>query len=148
MSEQLGTEIGKLIVKCQKQAAEIERLRESLDCESDILKQVQQERDQLKAELFKHECTDVDVIRCLKTLAYEHNHGDMPRYQSLAKRAMGKYVERCAAAKGSLAAHDAEVIERAADLFCGLGTLYESKIKAILCEHGDQLRASANEQHQ
>ena len=44
--------------------------------------------EQLQKKVFELQCFDIDVIRCLKTLAFEHNHEDIPRYQPMAKECM------------------------------------------------------------
>lgn len=46
--------------------------------------------EQLQEKIFELQCFDVDVIRCLKTMAFEHNHSDIPRYKQLAKECMDK----------------------------------------------------------
>lgn len=112
--------------------------------------EVEQERDQLKEIQFVSQCEEVDVIRCLKTLAYEHNHADVPRYQALAKRVMDKYVERGAAAKASLVAHDAEVIERFARELGVFDPEYDDQEyievpRYTIKEYASQLRQQAKE---
>lgn len=44
--------------------------------------------DQLQEKIFELQCFDVDVIRCLKTMAFDHNHAEIKRYQQLAKDCM------------------------------------------------------------
>lgn len=42
---------------------------------------------------FELMCKKVDIIRCLKTLAFEHNHADIPAMANLAKRLMQSLSE-------------------------------------------------------
>ena len=56
--------------------------------------QLQSEVDMFKGQMFRYSCLDVDIIRCLKTLAYEHNHSEILSYKSLAKKTLKSYEER------------------------------------------------------
>jgi len=44
--------------------------------------------NELNQQNFELTCYRVDVIRCLKTIAFEHNHKEVPLYQPLARRIM------------------------------------------------------------
>ena len=46
--------------------------------------------EQLQEKIFELQCFDVDVIRCLKTMAFDHNHADILSYQKLAKKCMDR----------------------------------------------------------
>lgn len=115
----LEEKIAELMARNKALKGEVERLRaerdQALASQEAAIKSwttCSNERNQLKDRLYKYGCEDVDVIRCLKTMAYEHNHSDVPRYKDLAKRTMAKYVERCTSVGSALAQHDAEVIEQ------------------------------------
>jgi hypothetical protein len=114
--------------------------RDKLELE---VKALEKERDELKGQLFSRDCEDVDVIRYLKTLAYKHNHPDIPNYQEFAKRTLEKYVER--SKNKSLTEHDAEVIEEAIRLY-GRKTLDGNIIYVEgLRDYANQLRQKAQE---
>lgn len=59
-----------------------------------VVSELLRERNELaaKVERLRFEC--VDIMRCLKTLAYEHNHADVPRYKDLAMRCAEKIRDR------------------------------------------------------
>lgn len=42
--------------------------------------------DALSSKNFELTCYRVDVLRCLKTIAFEHNHSDVPLYQPMARQ--------------------------------------------------------------
>lgn len=46
--------------------------------------------EELQEKIFDLQCFDVDLMRCLKTIAFEHNHADIKRYQQLAKECMDR----------------------------------------------------------
>lgn len=50
--------------------------------------------EQLEEEVLRLHFFDIDVIRCLKTIAFEHNHQDMALYQELAKKCMNDIASR------------------------------------------------------
>lgn len=50
--------------------------------------------EQLEEEVLRLHFFDIDVIRCLKTIAFAHNHSDMALYQELAKKCMSDISSR------------------------------------------------------
>ena len=52
--------------------------------EAELVAQV----EALNKKNFELTCYRIDVIRCLKTIAFEHNHDDFPLYQPLARQLM------------------------------------------------------------
>lgn len=97
--------------------------------------ELEQEVNQLKQELLMLDCEDVDIIRCLKSLAYEHNHSEILMHKDLAKRTMEKYVERCTSAKKKLAEHDIKLIEKFSDDLKGHIPKCATNIELIMKRH-------------
>lgn len=82
----------------KEQIAEVFERRQEL---RDEVAKLENERDalaaqveQLTEEVFKLQYFDIDVIRCLKTIAFEHNHSDIALYQELAKKCMSDIASR------------------------------------------------------
>ena len=53
------------------------------------------EKDLESAKFFQ-----VDVVRCLSRIAWEHNHNEIPQYMNLAKKCILKIEEQSKQAKG------------------------------------------------
>lgn len=66
------------------------RIVELTNINLDKDKEIHELKAQVEQLSFEYACFDVDVIRCLKTLAFEHNHCDIQRYMVLAKSCMDK----------------------------------------------------------
>ena len=63
--------------------ADIERLEHELVQANVRVKELERE---VKNGIFEASCFDVDVIRCLNKMAYEHNEKEIPRFRGMAKR--------------------------------------------------------------
>lgn len=64
--------------RCYARIAELEELNQELAAQVEAL----------NSKNFELTCYRVDVLRCLKTIAFEHNHADVPLYQPMARQLM------------------------------------------------------------
>ncbi len=109
------------------------------------LDKVKAERDALAAQVealkqqnFELTCYRVDVIRCLKTIAFEHNHRDISLYQDLAKSLMESLAEN-----KELTEIRAEAIEQCRDWVISEHERYS--LSYYLTEYADKVRQGGAE---
>lgn len=93
-NSELKSQVEQLQHRLQVQKSQRKHERDMLIKISDDF---ENERNELKAQVeqlqektFDLGCFDVDLIRCLKTIAFEHNHADIQSYQKLAKKCMDR----------------------------------------------------------
>lgn len=73
-----------LLTKLDENEAQKNRIAELEREKAELVAQV----EVLNSKNFELTCYRVDVIRCLKTIAFNHNHAEIIRYQPLARALM------------------------------------------------------------
>lgn len=80
------------ISQLSNQVVDLQNARDDLERQNAGLVANNQElidrAEKLNQKNFELTCFSVDVLRCLKTIAFEHNWSDVARYQQLAKDCM------------------------------------------------------------
>ena len=110
---------------------------------------IERENAELKAQVeqlrFESACFDVDVIRCLKTLAFEHNHCDIQRYMVLAKSCMDKISANQPKLAEIKARAGRDGYIQGIDDWIGAERIYENfNIELKASEYANQIRQQAN----
>jgi hypothetical protein len=84
--------------KCRVRNPQI-TARDSIEIGSYIVAQDKRIAE-LKNELESAKFFQVDVVRCLSKIAWEHNHNEIPKYMDLARKCILKIEEQSKQAKG------------------------------------------------
>jgi chorismate mutase len=120
----------------------IEYFKEEIARLSNELVDSLEQRDALAAQVeqlnFESGFFDVDVIRCLKTIAFKHNHNDIPRYMAMAKRCMDEISDK----QSRIVAHDAEIAKAAfiAGVYFRSGnSVHEADLDGLAEQYANQL---------
>lgn len=75
----------------ERDISELDSLRTQLAKANERCAELQK---QLEDGIFEASCYDVDVIRCLNKMAYEHNEKEIPRFRDMAKRCAERISKR------------------------------------------------------